>query len=635
VKKLLSLSIAAATLAATQSVLAEKNSNPEHMLVTATRTEQSIDSTLAPVSVITSADIERLQAKDLVQILRQAPGVDVAQAGGQGSNASLFLRGSNSQHTLFLIDGQRFASATLGTANFQFINPEQIERIEIVRGPRASLYGADAVGGVVQIFTKKGNYGQETYIKTGLGKHSTTQLAAGTSDKVNNFRYAVNAAFYDTQGIDHIIRSTDTSAASKDDDSYRNKSININLGYDFSEKTKLDLSYLYNNAENEYDRNGLQPYSETYLQVIGASFSSQLSDTWFTTVTLGSQIDDSDNFDDLTRSRTDNFRTNRDSASWQNDFSINNDLILTLGFDYYDEEVESSSVYEDLSGNAATERDNKGYFGQVQYTIGSFDAQLALREDDNEVYDNQTTATAAFGYNINDQYRVIASYGEGFKAPSFNDLFFPLTDFGFGFVYVGNQNLKPEESENFELEVRGDLEQFQWSLSLYKNEVENLIEWLDPVVDFTTFTNITPGQPQNVSTAEITGAELTASTELAGWRINSSFNYTDPENEDTGKILTNRSKRTFKLNADRQYGSWSMGASWRVYSGKYADSDNTVQTGGYGLVDLRAGYQFNPELKVQVKIDNIFDKDFENNASTFARYNTYGLNWFVTLTYKM
>jgi vitamin B12 transporter len=617
VKNRLTLPIAAAIASVTHSALAADEKHTENMLVTATRTEQTLSASLAPATIITSEDIERIQAKNLTQVLERLPSIEIRQSGGPGSNTSLQMRGSNSKATLFLVDGQRINSATAGTTSFQFLNPEQIDRIEIVRGPRASLYGADAIGGVIHIFTKKGSEETESYVKTGVGKDSARQVAFGTSGSSGNWHYAANGSYYETDGIDNRIEKT---APNGDDDAFENQSINANLGYGFDSGASLDLSYLLSDNETEFDDPWTvpaeKPHTEHYIQIISLALTTPVTDYWETKLSVGHTTDDTDNYDDLTGNNIGDFRTVRESLSWQNDFTVNDDVVITLGSDYYDDRITATQSYIDSNGNNVTERDNFAYFAQFQYANGPLDAQLALRKDDNEQYGTHDTGSIALGYQLSSTYKVIASYGEGFKAPTFNDLY---ADYGW---YIGNPDLEPEESENIELEIRAEYSVADVSLNLFRNELENAITY-----DATS----SPHTMINIGSSTIKGAELNTSAYHNGWLANASYTYLDAEEDGTGNTLAYVSRRSAKFDLDKNHGDWDFGIGWRVYSDRYTSVSNTKQLPGYGIVDLRASYQATENLSAQLKLDNVLDKDYQTQDG----YNQYGLNWFVTLTYKM
>ncbi|MFA7553818.1 MAG: TonB-dependent receptor [Spongiibacteraceae bacterium] len=598
--------------------LADNSSGLETTLVTATRTKQTITDTLAPVAVFTREDIQRLQPTSLNDVLAQVPGITTSQDGPAGSSSSVYIRGTNNDHTLFLIDGQRFSSATLGETAIQFLDPEQIDRIEVVKGPRSNLYGSEAIGGVIQIFTKKGNTNSGSYVKAGAGSHNSQQLSGGTRGGVNNSYYAVNASYQRTDGFD---ARSDTVAPNNDDDGYKSATASINLGHKFSNNSVLDFSFLYSSAEEEHDNSyGLsRPYSDHVIQTVNLSYAtSVIESVWFSTINIGNSIDESKQRDkDIATDKSD-FKTTRYSVLWQNDFSLTDHQHLTLGTEYYDDQVDSTTVYTVRSGAEVTSRDNTAIFAFYQIDFNIVDVQLGLREDNNEEFGKTTTANAATGLQLGEKHKLIFSYGEGFKAPTFNDLYWPIGSYSYG-----NPDLLPETSTNYEVELRGTYERFNWSANIYRNDINNLIDWA-PDANF-AYT------PSNIDSVRIKGIELQASTVIADWVVSGSVNYNEPENRETGKMLIKRPKKSAIFNLDKNFGKVDAGFSWRAYSERFSNSSNDQSTAGFNLVDVRLGYMINPNLKAQLKLNNLFDKDYQTNTG----YEKDGFNGFVSVTYTL
>lgn len=593
----------------------------DSVVVTATRTEESSSAVLAPVTVIEREDIDRLQEKDVVDLLQHVPGASVVRSGGPGSNASLFLRGTNEDHTLFLVDGQRISSATLGSTNFQLLDPEQIDHIEILRGPRSSLYGSDAIGGVVQIFTRRPGKEPEAYVKAGYGSHDSSQIAAGGDGSWQQFRFAGNISQYYTGGISNI---KDKTPNNDDRDAYRNTSLSLRTSYDFNATTKLDLFHFYTQSMNQYDNpfDPLhQPFSDNWIQNTSAVLSAQPLGWWHSKWSIARSIDDMDTFAKLAPAKRADFRTTRNAASWQNDFTVASQQTLTAGVDYYKDIIDSSSTPTKPDGEPVHSREHKGYFGQYLADWNPVDLQIGARRDLIEDFGNQTTGNIAIGYSLPAEQKVIASFGTAFKAPTFNDLYWPASPFDYG-----NPNLKSETSKNYELEWRGKYDKINWAVNAFKNRVKNLIAWapVDP-------NNPIVWTPSNVADASIKGLELSASGRLLDWQLAGSLSYVDPRDDSTHDLLINRSRRFLKLDADRQFDAFSFGMSWRAQDYRFADSGNTQKLGGYGLVDVRFGYAFSKQLDAQLKLNNIFDKDYVERQG----FNVERFGAFATLTYRL
>lgn len=603
------------------------NKTLETVLVTATRTEETTASTLAPATVYTQEDIEQFQASSVTDLLQRIPGVSLSTAGGSGSVASLYLRGTNADHTLFLIDGQRINSATLGTSPLESLDVNQIERIEIVRGPRSSLYGADAIGGVIQIFTKQGGEaGLHPKISYGFGKNGTQQTVVSVNGAKDGFRGSFSASYYDTNGIDNLIDDTGTNY---DRDAYRNTSTTASLGYHFDNDADLQLSHYKSNGENEYDNGFLptaQPYMKSGLETTSFKWEQPvISNLWKSTVQLGETKNDSEDFDDLNERTFSKFVTKRTSASWQNDFNFNTGAIshvLTGGVDYYNDEVDSTSPFTDATGKPVKERDNLGTFVQEQMEVGKHQLVLGLRNDDNEQYNNNATGNISYGYALQDDLKLVTSYGTAFKAPTFNDLFWPTTPWS-----AGNPNLKPEKSVNYEIGLKGTPAFGTWAVNVFENNVDDLIEWAE----------VPPGSwfytPSNVDKAEIQGVEFELNTAIQEWNIAFNTSYIDARYDGKGadhdNMLINRPRTSMNLDISRNWGAYEFGTEIVAQTKRYTDSSNDNSEGGYGLVNLRGGYNLTKEVKLQLKLTNLFDKEYRLND----KYNTEGFGYMATITY--
>lgn len=593
------------------------SSDVDELVVTATRTPVAMADSLASVTALSRSDLEALQPLDLVDVFRQVPSLDISRSGGPGSATSLYTRGTASGHTLILVDGQRVSSATLGSANFQFLNPDQIERIEVVRGARSSLYGSEAIGGVIQVFTRDGSASEGSYLTTLTGSNAMYRLALGSSGNSGKWRYGVHASYLETEGIDNLVLDT---GFNKDRDGYRNKSISASTGYRFDNGADFSLRYLESNNRNEHDsasNPSEKPYSEGIVQNINVRGRLPLTDVWTTELSLGISTDDSDNFDSVTGLNQGDFRTERQQFFWQNDLVVADSQLLTLGYDYYEDDVASNSNdYLDRMGTPVHSRNNKALFGQYQASWRQMDVVLGLREDDNQEFGDHTTGNVALGFQLSGAHKLVASWSEGFKAPTFNDLYWPAGPFS-----AGNPDLEPESSENQELSLRGDYDNWNWSIAYFENDVENLIDWA-PGADLVW-------RPYNVSDAEILGAELAVGGDLAGWNVDVAYSYVEPRDSGTDKLLIKRSRDNLTLNASREFDALTLGLSVKSQGKRYTNTTNTESLGGYAIFDLRIGYRLSRQLETSFKMDNLFDRDYQLNKG----YNQGGREWQLGLTY--
>ncbi len=570
------------------------------IIVTATRTAQTVDDSLASVTVITKEQIEQQQADDLVTLLTSVSGIDLTNNGGLGKTTSIFMRGTSSKHVLVMIDGIKIGSATLGSIAFQHIPVNQIERIEIVRGPRSSLYGSNAIGGIIQIFTKEGKGEPSLNAELGYGSNNTTKASAGISGKSNKTAYSINTSYLNTDGINAI------KSNNPDDDGYNNTSFSANIKHNLSATSYISLNLFHASGNSEYDNefNSTDAFDADFTQeTAGISYAASPLKNWQLIFKVGQGLDRSENFKNDIDDGV--FTTERDMYSWQNNITIGNSSILTAGIDYQNDVVNSSTTTYDK-----TSRYNTGYYIQQQWLGDKNDIIAALRVDDNEAFGKHTTGNIAWGYNFPNKIKLITSYGTAFKAPTFNDLYWPDTGFG-----GGDPTLVPEKSKTAEIEVRKVHSWGNASVSLYNTTIDNLIaDW----------------PPSNIDKAEIKGIELRLNTKIAGWQTKAEISLLDPRDKATNKILVKRSQQSLRIDMDKKAGKWSTGISFIGQGHRYNDATNTDKINGYGIINLRASYAISKKTSIKWKIDNILDKEYE----TTDNYNSPGLSGFVSISYQ-
>ena len=597
------LSLFAASLQAAEQT-------PLTINITAGRTPQSNIDTLASVTVIDRAEIERRQASSVPDALRGVPGLSFSSNGGPGKATSVFLRGTESDHVLVLIDGIRVGSATLGTASFQDIPIDQVERIEVVRGPRSSLYGADAIGGVIQIFTRKGGGPLAPRLALGGASHATQDYSAGLSGGGGRGWFNIGASHLETQGFNACDTRSGALGAGcfvsePDHDGYRNTGVSARAGYRLTDTLSAEAHYLRGEGENEYDGSVFSSNSSDYTQdVLGARVDWQVLPAWRMTLSGGRSRDLSDNFYDGVFNSA--FDSERYSTSWQNDIAPAADQRLTVGADWLDDRVDGTTSY------LASSRDNAAGFGQYQGRFGEHDLTLAARRDDNQQFGGHTTGSVAWGYRFSPTLRLMASWGSAFKAPTFNELYFP---------FFGNPDLKPEESDSFELGLAGEHAAVAWSVNAYQTKIDQLIGF-DASFD-----------PVNIDKARIRGLEAVASTRFAGWDLAGNLSALDPENRghdaNRGHQLPRRAKLMARLDADRAVGAWRFGTSVYGEGRRYDDLANTQSLGGYVTLDLRATYALTRDWSVEGRLANALDKDYQ----TARLFEQDGRNAMLTVRY--
>lgn len=599
----IALSVALAPgLALAQPASHEEALKLSDTLITANRdVEQRADSSAAS-TVFTRADIERLRPASVPHLLTQVPGVQVANYGGRGAAIGLYIRGTSTSQTLVLIDGVRAGSATAGGAALQFLSVDQIERIEVLRGSRSAIHGADAMGGVIQIFTRRGeSEGLRPYVRLAGGSDSTFERTLGISGGNGRTRFNLSAGLDETAGID---RTRTSYASDADHDAYRNRSLALSLSHEFTDTLEAGFTLIDQRGSNEIDNpfgrwdpntftsHPAAPYDEYSLSTTTLWLDGRINDIWRSRIEIGHSEDKQENFDKLFPGSTVN-NTYRDSVNWLNTLTLGGGHSLRLGLDYLDDKVRSSNAY------AIGSRNNKAAFIQHTYQGARFGTELGMRHDDNEQFGTENTFNGAVSYYLNADNQLILSYSEGFRVPTFADLYWPW-DAG----YQGNPNLTPEKSRSYELQWRSQLgPTTELEASLYRTDFRDLIVYVsDPVTWEATM--------ENVNRARVNGFEATLKQELFGWQGELGISLIDPRDRETGHTSPNRARRTAVLNLDRAFGDVSVGATFTAVSSSYANAANTSELPGYGILDLRAAWQASEEVAFDLKLANVLDKDY-------------------------
>lgn len=577
------------------------------IVVTSSRQPQLQQDTTTATEVFTREDIDRLQPASVIELIGRVPGVQVTQSGGRGSLTGLYIRGTKSAQSLVLIDGVRINGADSGSAALEALSIDQIERIEVLRGARSAVYGADAIGGVVQIFTRRGEQeGLQARVHLGYGTEQTWERSLGLSGGDADTRFNLSLSSDETQGIN---RTRETTEPDSDRDDFSNNAFSLNLRHRFNDRLDAGVSILDQRGESEFDLSwdGDYPYNDYQLSTASVYANLQVSEHWLSRLELG-------HAENRSRTRHDDnskesvFNTYRDSLSWLNTLQLSPAQQLLAGLEGYEEQLNGNDSF------AETSRWNRAAFVQHRYDRERFSTEVGLRYDDNERYGSETTLSAALTYRLNPENDLILSYSEGFRAPTFVDLYYPGYD---------NPNLKPETSKSYELQWRARPGlKTELQVSLYRTDLDDAIE-----------------QRQNIGSARINGLEARLQHELFGWQSALALELIDPEDRDSGKQLARRTQRSLSLDLDRTFGDLSVGATWQLADSRWDDAENTRRIGGYGLVNLRGRWQLRPELALSLKVDNLFDKEYTTALygvgwpSTYYGYNEAGRTALLSLTW--
>ncbi|MBA3564589.1 MAG: TonB-dependent receptor [Gammaproteobacteria bacterium] len=571
---------------------ADSTSRPEapfdEIVVTATRTEIARDRSLAPVIVIGREEIERSLALDIAELLRFHAGLDVARSGGPGQATSLFIRGADSNHTLVLMDGVEINPGTLGGAALQNISPDIVERIEIVKGPRSSLYGSEAIGGVVNIITREAPAGRALTGNAGGGRYDTREASFTTGMNVDNASLDLSAAWLTTDGYP-TLRANDV------DRGYDHLSLNLDAGVSVG-RFAASLRHWQAEGTNEYSDFLGAPVDQDYAnRATAIELAGQATEIWSPRLNLSRAVDDIEQNQSM-----DFVTTRRDTLDWQNDLTLGDVQLIVAGL--YVSREETAAVFfgtplEERAGEGHVATDVRALFIEDHIEVGRHGVVLAARYTDHETFGAETTWNAEYGLELDADTRLTFGTGTGFRAPDSVDRF------GFG----GNPDLEPERSRNFEVGLRHSLDAHQrLTLNLFHNEIDDLIEFVtlsaDPFI----------GENRNIEQARIRGVE--AGYELRGdpWRLRVAATVQDAQNLTEDTRLIRRARRSLTFSVGRAFGSHELGLDM-LATGDREDFGlpMSVELGGYVLANLTGRFALGEQWGLRAKVENLLDADYE------------------------
>ncbi|MBS1235281.1 MAG: Outer rane vitamin receptor BtuB [Proteobacteria bacterium] len=609
-----SLAVPGLLLAFLTTTVAAEGSDADDgkIVVTATRTAQTVDQSLAAVTIISRDDIERMQATDIVELLRTQAGVDVARTGGPGQQTSVFLRGTNSNHVLVLIDGVRASSASTGIFAWQTLDPSQIDRIEIVRGPRTVLYGSDAIGGVIQIFTRRPQ-GVEARVEA--GSFDTRAADAGFSTG-NAVRFNANLNTRRTGGYSATNPSAGMFTYNPDKDGSLQNGVTAGLQAQLGKDSTLDAQTWYSTANTDADPDA--SHSESENRVATVRLRQSLTTNWVQTLAVGNTLDRIDSFDGtgLPSSR---ITTERISGDWQHDISLNDRSLLSLGVNLINDTGENvdtgtNTLVYDRSTHTA------GVFLNWQNRFANQSVNFGVRHDDHSSFGGHSTGQLAWGWDMTPAWRWLAAYGTAFKAPDLSQLYHP----GYGGFFAGNPDLTPEVSRSAELGalyIPSPAQRLR--VNLFYTNVDDLIAFEG-----------TNSQAINIGKASIRGGELEYSLRLAPWRFVANATVQRAVNEITDADLLRRPHEKLALQLDRGFANKGNVGMEVLAVSSHDDIDNitfdTIEVPGYAILNLVAAYPLTGRWILSARVENLTDKVYENVSG----YNTSARAAYVALRYS-
>ncbi|WP_259372073.1 TonB-dependent receptor domain-containing protein [Caldimonas mangrovi] len=560
----------------------------ETIVVTATRVPQSVQEAVADVTVIDREAIERSGAAGIVDVLRRSPGLEFVRNGGPGGTTSLFVRGGDTRFAPVFVDGVRVDSQSTGGASWNAIPLAQIDRIEIVRGPAAAVYGSDAISGVVQIFTRKGEGPFSPNVAVGLGEHHTGKLGAGISGASGGFDYAASITRETSRGFN----ANEAAGQNPDRDGHRSTSGSVKLGWTLNERHRIEASVLSNRMQAQYDGffSADNDRSRLKLQTAALNWSAQWSDAYTTRVAV---TEGRDRYETMPSPYLTDTRVR--TYLWQNEWRLGTHLFTAAL------ERRVDRLHNDSNTPPRSSRSQNAVALGYGWTDRTHTVQLNVRHDEDSEFGGETTGSAAYAYDFARHWRVSASAGTAFRAPT---LFHRFSQYG-------QADLQPESSRNVELGLRYSADATSFGATLYRNRLTDLIDYVPGPGPCPNGTGAFPGCYDNVGRAEYLGATLTASHRVAGVNLNGSVDFQRPRDRDSGDLLPRRSRRHASLGADTVLGGWTVGTDVKLASERFEDAGNTVRLGGYGTVDLYASKRFAQDWTLLARIDNVGDKHYE------------------------
>lgn len=567
----------------------------EEIVVTATRMAEPVRETTSDVIVIPEEDIRKMNVNFVPEVLREIPDLHVIQSGGPGKVASVLLRGGSSSHTLVLIDGTRVNSTTTGSYDFSGINVDDIERIEIVKGPQSTVYGSEAMAGVISIITKKGKEGMKTDVSMEAGSNGSLNPAATIAGGYKTTDYRLTGTYFQTDGISAAESGTER-------DGYRNASLSGKLGFRPTEKFGIEFTgrYFYDRSELDgFDFFGRKAVDDlNYVQhghhaLLSGKGMLRLSDMWYQTISVTFVRDSLDFRDPDTAFNNADVMTTIRTVDWQHDFSPAEYYAVIAGFEYTEEKGDNTGNFDQSLDNYALYINNK-----LKLLGDALVVTAGARHDDLDISGTKTTARFGAVYTLSHAgVSIRAGYGTGFRAPSLNELFFP---------FYGNPNLKPEETTSWEVGIEKDFfeERVHLSATYFDQEYENLIT-TNPL----TFT------AANIADAHVKGLEMSAAIQINdNIHVKTGYAYLDTKDRQTGNQLPLRPQDKLNLTVDVSIKGFTF-VAYYTFVGERYDSSVKRTLSSYSLVSMSSSFRVSKGITLFARGENLLGENYEEIGS--------------------
>lgn len=569
----------------------------EAVVVTASRLEEPLRYSPDSVTVITEEEIQKKDKKTVIDVLRDVPGVFIRQNSSFGGDSSIYLRGTNNAHTLIMIDGVKVGDPMAGDGKMSIsdLSTDNIEKIEIIRGAQSVLYGSDAIGGVINIITKKGKGKPEFYLSAEGGSFETFRETLGVSGANDKVSYSAFISRLDTKGIS----KADEDMGNTEQDYYHNTNISARLDAQLSETVRAGFSVRHAQSKMDYDGTGVDANKarDTDINTISANFEQDVFAWWQHSIKLGNT--------ETKREYTANglfdgtYKGTTRLASWQHNFFIQDEDTITAGFDYQEE----SGDVQKPSGNISEKKvDTHSLFIQNKWTpFKGFSFTLGVRHDDHQNFGGEDTYKGALAYLYEETgTKMRGSYGTGFRAPSLYQLY----------SSYGDPNLKPEESKGYDVGIDQELfgRKVLLSVTYFHTKIDQLIDW-----------NWTTWKYYNVGKVNTKGWETSISFKPLDWlSLDAHYTYTGAKDEtpggtSQGKYLIYRPKHTGGASLNiKPLEKLNVNLNTQYVGKRYRNTSNTAEMPSYTLVNLAASYEVTQWLQVFGRVDNLTDKNYQS-----------------------
>lgn len=635
VPTLVACAIASFSLSAVAQETPEQVAGPaDQIVVTATRIPTRYNQLISDVSVVDQEQIRDYGPQaPISDILVNEPSITVRSTGGMGSSTSIKLRGTDSTQTILLVDGVRINSATTGEAPWSYIPMQQFGRMEIVRGPTSSSYGSDAIGGVIQLFTRKGQGPMKFYADAGYGTYNTTSETAGVEGAEGDFSYSVYGGNTHSVGLPTYITNSKGYSYTQTPASYTNTNASGAFSYNVASGHELGVNLLYGSGQNAYTNtttsNGWsvgQAEILRSLNVLSAYSKNRVLDDWTSLVRIGSSQDNQRSW--APNNAQSFFNTTQKQFQWQNDLKTPIGTGL-LAYEFLNQSANvMSGTYQNYSRNIGSVQ------GGLNGTHGKHLWQTNIRNDANSQFGNVVTGSVGYGYFLLPALRMTGSWGTGFQAPTFNQLYTPYSSSrssGTTYVTQGNSNLQPTKSQNTEVGLRYDDGTHSAGMVYFYNNISNQISWVTSASGSTSTT-----QPLNISRAVIQGVSLTYGGQILGLNINASMDYQDPQNMNSSNALAYSPYVYGSLTTEKKMDAWKLGVQMQSQGQQQSNpgQSSNVTMGGYTLFNLYGDVKVYKDFSAFMRLNNLFDKQYVNSVnSSYGPYRTPGSTVFVGLRF--